>query len=250
MTILVSMVKDAAAHLRAVLVFAGFILLAYSILGVELFKEVDGTNAPGPKDGAARIIGFENIFQAFTTIFVAFSREGWVEIMNWVQEEIPLSFTFFFSLTAVGSLLVLNLLVTVLVTNHMDTSVKRPLGYQLQYKLESTVQGAIERSRDVRVYDIDDAKMRLMVSFERRRKSGGQNVISRKEYKEWATEFGPLYEEWKMLHSLLEPPEEEVPEEISEVEHRAAVQAAEVEDSGREVSDEFVCGSHEVIMLV
>lgn len=241
MAILVEMVKGAAAHLRAVLILAGFILLAYSILGVELFMAADASTVPGPQEGVSRIIGFENIFQAFTTIFVVFSREGWVEIMDWVEQDYPYAYIFFFSLTAIGSLLVLNLLVTVLVTNHMDTNVKRLLGYQLQYKLEATVQRAMERRKDVRVYDVDDAKMRLMVSYERKRRHRHYDVISKREYKQWLTEYGPLYEEWKILHDLVEPVEEEVPVEELEKHKAVAARTASVGDSGREVSVRFTC---------
>eukprot|EP01065_Artemidia_motanka_P040131 TRINITY_DN4976_c0_g3_i1.p1 TRINITY_DN4976_c0_g3~~TRINITY_DN4976_c0_g3_i1.p1 ORF type:complete len:2745 (+),score=778.15 TRINITY_DN4976_c0_g3_i1:71-8236(+) len=132
---LVNAVMHSLPHLWNVSLLLLVVFFMFGIAGVQLFGRVNTKSGAGLTDHA----NFKNIYYALVTLYQIASTEGWVQIMfgTMVQEPdcnaslVPhsdcgapewISRTFFVLFMVVGSALILNLFVTVVVDRYNDAS--------------------------------------------------------------------------------------------------------------------------------
>lgn len=192
MVILLEIISHSSAQLLTVLWLASFIVFAFGILGVELFKDV-----PLDTEQFSSVIGFQNILQSFCTLFVVLGREGWVEVADWIEHTMPNSGVYFVILTAFGSVLVLNLIVTVLVLNYKNN---RHHALHLRSNKLYTEVAAIDAKAAERKllqdgYKAEVSAIHLMRLFEH--KHGQTNVLSLQEYLKLRKRYGAQYRRWR-----------------------------------------------------
>lgn len=80
MVVLVNIIGRSYIQLTSVLCVVLFIIYAFAIIAVELYKNA----VPDPDLGVPNVFpGFQNIVQSFFTVFLVITCEGWEDIMRW-----------------------------------------------------------------------------------------------------------------------------------------------------------------------
>ena len=111
---LVSAVKDlrliVAALVRSipsvfhVIVLMSIVVYIYAIMGYHLFHEHDPTH-------------WRNLGVSVLTLFNIITLEGWTEVMNVAMEKHPLAWAFFVSFVVIGTFVVINLFIAIIINN-------------------------------------------------------------------------------------------------------------------------------------
>ena len=192
MVILLEIISRSYAQLLTVLWLSSFIVFSFGILGVELFKDVSLDT-----EQFSSVVGFQNILQSFCTLFIVLGREGWVEIADWIEQALPNSSIYFILLTAFGSVLVLNLIVTVLVLNYKNNR-HHALALQhnnLYNKVAPIVAKTAERKLLQDGFKAEVSAIHLMRIFEQ--KHGQTKVLTLDEYLKLRKRYGAQYRRWR-----------------------------------------------------
>eukprot|EP00759_Apiculatamorpha_spiralis_P041563 PhF_6_TR40183/c0_g1_i1/m.59599/K04857/CACNA1S; voltage-dependent calcium channel L type alpha-1S len=113
-TLLVTLFQALPAFLNTVVLLLIFYFI-FGVVGVELFGRVERNNA------LDSMTNFETVWNAWITLYVVGTTESWMDIM-WSTENPTVAIPYFLVYLAVGSMIVLNLLVTVITESFDDAS--------------------------------------------------------------------------------------------------------------------------------
>ena len=130
--LIVSTLVRSLPGLGYVVLLLGLIFYVYAVLGVHLFREHDPEH-------------WRNLGIAMLTLFRVVTLEDWTDVMYTAMERHPLAWAYFVSMVVLGSFVVINLLIAVVI-NNLDhakaeqlTALRRPpSGQELMNELSRT----------------------------------------------------------------------------------------------------------------
>ena len=124
-----------------VILLMSIVVYIYAIMGYHLFHEHDPENW--------RTLGI-----SLLTLFNIITLEGWTEVMNRAMERYPWAWVYFVSFVVVGTFVVINMFIAIIINNLDEAKQARleelqtpPTGQQLLRELRST-QEALRRLED------------------------------------------------------------------------------------------------------
>lgn len=92
-----------------IVVLLGMLFFIYGIAGYHLFGEIDH-------------VRWGTLPDSFLTLFKIITLEGWVDIMNPILQENPLGGLYFISFIVIGTFIVINLFIAVIVRKSEEAS--------------------------------------------------------------------------------------------------------------------------------
>ena len=144
----------------------------------------------------SNLTGFDNIFQAFITIFTCITLEGWSDTMYWISDTTNTWSQFYFILLVfLGSLFVLNLVVAVLSVNYSlerDSEDNENSGAKSELEIKAEAR-RLEKEwyeKGGMYRRVAESTMRLMVSYERNHHKPDYSIISRQDYEGYLDMYG------------------------------------------------------------
>lgn len=106
---MVGAVLDALPSMGSIMLLLGLLFYVYGILGTAFFGQVDPEH-------------FGSLSASFLTLFEVVTLEGWVDIMIPLQDEIRFAWLYFVSFILLGTFVVFNLFVGVIVNTMEENS--------------------------------------------------------------------------------------------------------------------------------
>lgn len=106
---MVGAVLDSLPSMGSIMLLLGLLFYVYGILGVTFFGAV------APED-------FGNLTITFMTLFEVVTLEGWIDIMAPIQAQLPFAWVYFVSFILLGTFVVFNLFVGVIVGTMEENS--------------------------------------------------------------------------------------------------------------------------------
>ncbi len=121
-----------------VILLMSIVVYIYAIMGYHLFHEHDPEN-------------WRNLGVSVLTLFNIITLEGWTDIMNRAMERYPLAWIYFVSFVVIGTFVVINMFIAIIINNLDDAKRERleqldlpPTGDQLLQEIRAT-QAALRR---------------------------------------------------------------------------------------------------------
>jgi voltage-gated sodium channel len=135
--IVAALVRSVPSVIHVILLMS-IVVYIYAIMGYHLFHEHDPEN-------------WRNLGVSILTLFNIITLEGWTEIMNTAMERHPLAWVYFVSFVVVGTFVVINMFVAIIINNLDEAKRERleelqspPTSEQLLREIRTT-QEALRR---------------------------------------------------------------------------------------------------------
>ena len=135
-----------------VMMLMSIIVYIYAVMGYHLFHENDPDN-------------WRNLGIAVLTLFNVITLEGWTEVMYTAMETHPLAWLYFVSFVVVGTFVVINLFIAIIINNLDEAKLERLRDIERPVSRE-------ELLREIRA--TQDALNRLEARLDDDREDGGQ----------------------------------------------------------------------------
>ena len=136
-----------------VMMLMSIIVYIYAVMGYHLFHENDPDN-------------WRNLGIAVLTLFNVITLEGWTEVMYTAMETHPLAWLYFVSFVVVGTFVVINLFIAIIINNLDEAKLERLRDIERPVSRE-------ELLREIRA--TQDALHRLEARLDDDREDGGQH---------------------------------------------------------------------------